>query len=166
MALVDPNYCNTIFLGHFNGDIEQAADRDDFFKDWSYYNHDITIPDSVNTNANTNLAGLLNVSVTKVDADDGKFGSALDPRSPHFVQYELGQDVVFSGDYTIEFFYRPNTTANNQKILELAYLDNTSGTEKDLVVYTQSKDTGDFLSYGIKPSMTMGLQGMREGEKW
>ena len=164
VALVDPNYCNTIFLGHFNGDIEQTADRDDFFKDWSYYNHDITIPDSVNTNAHGNLAGLLNVSVTKVDIDDGKFGSALDPKSPHFVQYELGQDVVFSGDYTIEFFYRPNTTADKQKVLELAYLDNTSGTEKDLVVYTESKDTGDFLSYGIKPSMTIGSDGItREG---
>ena len=41
VALIDPNYCDTVFLTHFNGDVEEPSERDAFFKDYSKNNYQL-----------------------------------------------------------------------------------------------------------------------------
>ena len=98
VALIDPNYCDTLFLTHFNGDVEQTSERDAFFKDYSKNNYQLNP----------------NIRVERVEVDDGQFGSALNPRNPEGVKYALDTNFVLESGFTIEAYIKPTSDANNE----------------------------------------------------
>ena len=103
VALIDPNYCDTLFLTHFNGDVEESSERDAFFKDYSKNNYQLNP----------------NIRVERAEVDDGQFGSALNPRHPEGVKYSLDTNFVLESGYTIEAYVNPTSDFNGDEDWQL-----------------------------------------------
>lgn len=110
IALIDPEYCNVEFLTHFNGDVEQSEERDAFFKDYS----------KNDMNYQTDLA------VRPVSTDGGKFGSALNPFATDNVRYDVPDTLACTGNFTVEFWYKPIDRSTGQTIFEISDLANAN----------------------------------------
>lgn len=122
VALIDPNYCNVEFLGHFNGDVEDiGGERTSFFKDYS----------------KNNMTFQTNSSVRPVSTDGGKFGSAVNPLSPDFLSYDTPNTLSFAGDFTIEFWYKSIDRSTARTILEITNV--FSGIRKMKIRYKDNK---------------------------
>lgn len=105
VRLIDPDFCNTLFLTHFDGDVsEQTAE---FFEDSSKNGHTYSV----------------NIAVNPIGINGGKFGSALNPHAPDNVRYILSSAFGegLDGDFTIEFFYNPISVLGTKDILRIEH---------------------------------------------
>lgn len=102
--LIDPDFCNTVFLTHFDGDVTgETSEIQNFFRDYSKNAYQYTV----------------NISVTPVSTLGGKFGSALNPYTPTNVRYTLSDAASLTEDFTIEFFIKPTSIEGSRNLLRI-----------------------------------------------
>lgn len=116
--LVDVNYCDVLFLAHFDGNVEDETQLASFFKDYSKNDYQYET----------------NLSILPVKEEGGKFGSALNPYSPNNVHYVFDNTPSISGDFTIEFFIKPTDTQGSRNLLRIQNTLNIKNVDGRVVV--------------------------------
>lgn len=146
-ALIDSEYCNVEFLAHFNGDVEEPSEQAAFFKDYS----------------KNNMTYQTDSAVRPVRTDGGKFGSALNPFATDNVRYDVPNTLACTGDFTIEFWYKPVDRTTVQTIFELTNLEPVSDPYKMKIYYDGSDN---IVAQGFSSTFNIGTVVLPEDDLW